>query len=240
MAPAAAVSMANTSMLEPSARRTGALSAVARTARFRGYTPPAMSLRRALASLALLLPGVLGSVAVAQSVDVELLHLGVGDVMRGGGPIAAQLQFRSSLDRPAEIEAVWELPNADLDVVEHARRFVLNPGQAQPRWLYGVLPPDGEGALQGAVYDLRLYEIEGGERVRDLGTVKLGAAVASNPPRPMGLADDALLVVGARSVGLDIFGQAGPNGAIPSMNGTTVILPGARPVARPRRLQHAQ
>ncbi|MEY5031925.1 MAG: hypothetical protein RL354_956 [Planctomycetota bacterium] len=235
MAPAAAVSVANTSMTEPSARSTGAVSGVARIARFRGYTPPAMPLRRALASLALLLPGVLGSVAAAQSVDVELLHLGVGDVVRGGGPIAAQLQFRSSLDRPAEIEAVWELPNADLDVVEHARRFVLNPGQAQRRWLYGVLPPDGEGALQGAVYDLRLYEIEGGERVRDLGTVKLGAAVASNPPRPMGLADDALLVVGARSVGLDIFAQAGPSGAIPSMNGGTVIANVRDPDALPDR-----
>jgi len=191
-----------------------------------GTLPRSMPVRRTLAPFALLAAGVLGSAtahSAAQSVDVELVHLGVGDVARGGGPLAAQVQFRSSLDRVAEVEAVWELTNADLDVVEHARRFVLNPGQAQRRWLYGVLPPEGEGSLQGAVWDLRLYEIEGGERVRDLGTVKMGSAVASNPSRAMGMADDAVLVVGARTLGLDIFGQAGQGGTIPSMNSSTVI-----------------
>lgn len=191
-----------------------------------GTLSRSMPTRRILLPHALLAAGVLGIAAgwsAAQSVDVELVHLGVGDVARGGGHLAAQVQFRSSLDRVAEIEAVWELTNADLDVVEHARRFVLNPGQAQRRWLYGVLPPEGEGSLQGAVWDLRLYEIEGGERVRDLGTVKLGSAVASNPSRAMGMADDAVLVVGARTLGLDIFGQAGQGGTIPSMNGATVI-----------------
>ena len=191
-----------------------------------GTLPRSMPPHRILLPSALLAAGVLGIAtgwSVAQSVDVELVHLGVGDVARGGGHLAAQVQFRSSLDRVAEVEAVWELTNADLDVVEHARRFVLNPGQAQRRWLYGVLPPEGEGSLQGAVWDLRLYEIEGGERVRDLGTVKLGSAVASNPSRAMGMADDAVLVVGARTLGLDIFGQAGQGGTIPSMNLSTVI-----------------
>ena len=165
---------------------------------------------------------ILGNAAVAQSVDVELIHYGVGDVIRGGGPIAAQFQFRSGLDRVTEIEAVWEVPNADLDIVEHARRFVLNPGQAQKRWLYAVLPPLAEGALGGSIFDLRLYEIAGGERVRDLGTVKIATTTASNPPRVLGLADDAFLVVGPRTAGLDIFAQGAQNGAIPSMNTVTL------------------
>ena len=122
--------------------------------------------RRLRLLLACAATAILGSVAAAQSVDVELIHYGVGDVLRGGGPVAAQFQFRSSLDRVTEIEAVWEVPNADLDIVEHARRFVLNPGQAQKRWLYAVLPPLAEGALAGSIFDLRLYEIAGGERMR--------------------------------------------------------------------------
>jgi hypothetical protein len=182
-----------------------------------------MTGRSVLACTSLALAGVLGSAAVAQSVEVELLHFGVGDIARGGGPIAVQLQFRSGLDRVAEIEAVWEIPNADLDIVEHARRFVLNPGQAQKRWLYGVLPPWAEGTLQGAVFDLRLYELEGGERARDLGAVKIAPANAANPPRVLGLADDAFLVVGPRAAGLDIYAQLGANGAIASMNAATVI-----------------
>lgn len=182
-----------------------------------------MGLRSLLACLIIALPGVLGSVAVAQSVEVELLHFGVGDVARGGGPIGMQLEFRSGLDRVTEIEAVWELPNADLDIVEHSRRFVLNPGQAQKRWLYGTLPPLQEGALGTAVFDLRLYEIGGGERVRDLGTIKLTPQKAANPPRILALADDAFLVIGPRSAGLDIFAQTTQGGQIPSMNTSTAI-----------------
>lgn len=179
--------------------------------------------RSSVVCTSLALCGVLGSGAAAQSVQVELLHFGVGDVARGGGPIAVQLQFRSGLDRVAEIEAVWEVPNADLDIVEHSRRFVLNPGQAQRRWIYGVLPPMAEGSLQGAVFDLRLYELEGGERARDLGAAKIAPANAANPPRVLGLADDAILVIGPRAAGLDVFAQLGPNGTIPSMNTATVI-----------------
>jgi hypothetical protein len=165
---------------------------------------------------------VLGSPARAQSVDVELLHFGVGDIVRGGGPIAAQFQFRSGLDHLTEIEAVWEVPNADLDISEHSRRFVLTPGQAQRRWLYATLPPFEEGTMAGSIFDLRLYEIEGGERVRDLGTVKVAPSTAENPPKVLGLADDAFLLVGPRAAGLDIFGQGAQNGAIPSMNVVTV------------------
>jgi len=178
--------------------------------------------RRLRLLLACAATAILGSVAAAQSVDVELIHYGVGDVLRGGGPVAAQFQFRSSLDRVTEIEAVWEVPNADLDIVEHARRFVLNPGQAQKRWLYAVLPPLAEGALAGSIFDLRLYEVAGGERVRDLGTVKIAPSTATNPPRVVGLAEDVFLVVGPRTSGLDIFAQGAQNGVIPSMNTVTL------------------
>ena len=182
-----------------------------------------MEFRSVLACLCLAFSGVLGSSTAAQSVDIELLHFGAGDVARGGGPLALLVQFRSSLDRVTEIEAVWEIPSADLDIVEHSRRFVLNPGQAQRRWLYGVLPPYQQGTLQSTIFDLRLYELEGGERVRDLGTAKLAPSTAANPPRILGLNDDAFLVVGPRVAGLDIYAQAAQNGTIPSMNTTTAI-----------------
>ncbi len=182
-----------------------------------------MTARLVSASLALLLALVLGSEALAQSIDVKLLHFGVGDLARGGGPLAVQVQFTSNLDRPTEIEAVWEVPSADLDIAEHARRLVLNPGQAQRRWLYAEIPPWQEGTLQTAIFDLRLYEVAGGERVRDLGTVKLAPSIAANPPRILGLSDDAILVVGSRVAGLDIFEQRGPAGTIPSMHTTTLL-----------------
>lgn len=159
---------------------------------------------------------------LAADVDVKLLHFGVGDVARSGGPLALQLEFRSALDQVAEIEAVWELPNADLDVTEFSRSFVLNPGQAQRRWIYGVLPPMGEGALGSAVFELRLYELAGGRRVRDLGTARIGPAVAENAPRIVAPDVDMILVVGARSLGLDILSNS-QRGASPSMHNATIV-----------------
>jgi SAM-dependent methyltransferase len=161
--------------------------------------------------------------APGADIEVKLLRFGTGEVLRGGGAAALQLELRSSLDRVAEVELALELPNADLDVVEHARSVVLNPGQAQRRWIYGDLPPLDQGALGGLVVDLRLYELEGGERVRDLGTVRLSPGIADNPPKVLGLGDDAILVVGPRAAGLDIYGQVGSAGEIPSMNLATVL-----------------
>ena len=222
-APTQARMVVKTNMQWGSAARGSELSSTLRVERLRWVHFAPMEFRSVLACLCLAFSGVLGSSTAAQSVDVELLHFGAGDVARGGGPLALLVQFRSSLDRVTEIEAVWEIPSADLDIVEHSRRFVLNPGQAQRRWLYGVLPPYQQGTLQSTIFDLRLYELEGGERVRDLGTAKLAPSTAANPPRILGLNDDAFLVVGPRVAGLDIYAQAAQNGTIPSMNTTTAI-----------------
>jgi hypothetical protein len=157
---------------------------------------------RSIAAALVALLQILGSAATAQSIGVELIHFGAGDVARGGGPLAVQVEFKSSLAERIELEAVWEIPNADLDIAEYSRRMVIAPGQTQRKWLYGVLPPDQEGTLLGAIYDLRLYEIKDGERVRDLGTAKIAPSSAANPCRVIGLADDAILVVGPRSLGL--------------------------------------
>ena len=156
-------------------------------------------------------------------IEVKLLRFGTGDILRGGGVVALQLELRSSLDRVAEVELALELPNADLDIVEHGRTVVLNPGQAQRRWIYGDLPPLDQGALGGVLVDLRLYELEGGERVRDLGTVRLSPTIAENPPKVLGAAEDAFLLVGPRAAGLDIYSQVASGGDIPAMNPTTVL-----------------
>ena len=156
-------------------------------------------------------------------IEVKLLRFGTGDILRGGGVAALQLELRSSLDRVAEVELALELPNADLDIVEHGRTVVLNPGQAQRRWIYGDLPPLDQGALGGVLVDLRLYELEGGERVRDLGTVRLSPTIAENPPKVLGAAEDAFLLVGPRAAGLDIYSQVASGGDIPAMNPTTVL-----------------
>ncbi len=170
-----------------------------------------------------LLVGVLGSPTWAGDIDVKVIHFGAGDIARAAGPLAVQVEFRSALDGPVEIEAVWELPNADLDVAEYSRSFVLNPGQAQRRWLYGVLPPYGEGRLRGEVFDLRLYEVANGERVRDLGTAKIAGSNAETPPVFLQPTDDAIAIIGPRNCGLEVFQQGSDTGAIPSMNTRTQL-----------------
>lgn len=182
-------------------------------------------LRSPLVGLVVALLGLCTASARGADIDVKVIHFGSGDVLRAGGSTAVLVELRSALDAPVEVEAVWELPNADRDIAEYSRRFVLNPGQATRRWIYGVLPPYSEGMLRDEVYDLRLFAIEGGERARDLGTVKIAprAPVAEAEPQFLSLDVDAIAVVGPRSYGLDIFEQTRANGVIPSMNAATVL-----------------
>lgn len=161
--------------------------------------------------------------ASAQSVEVKVIHFGTGDVVRGAGPVAMLVEFRAALDAPVEVEASLELPNADLDIAEYSRSFVLNPGQAQRRWIYGVLPPLGEGTLQSSIFDLRIYERADGRRVRDLGTVKVAPQVAENPPVVVPAERDAILVIGGRSLGLETIGPARDGSSSPSMHSTVEI-----------------
>lgn len=180
---------------------------------------------RLLLLLVLAVLGVLGTAgrAFAADIDVKLVHFGTGDIARGGDTLAVQLEFRSALDRVIELEAVLELPNADLDIAEFSRSFVLNPGQAQRRWVYGALPPMGEGTLMGSVFDLRLYELQGGERVRDLGTAKLSPTVAENTPIILSPEVDAILVIGSRKLGLDMLEPLNQADVRPSMHQATRI-----------------
>jgi hypothetical protein len=161
--------------------------------------------------------------ATAQSVEVKVVHFGTGDVVRAAGPVAMLVEFRAALDAPVEVEAALELPNADLDIAEYSRAFVLNPGQAQRRWIYGVLPPLGEGTLQSSIFDLRIYERVDGRRVRDLGTVKVAPQVAENPPVVLPAERDAILVIGGRSLGLETIGPARDGSSSPSMHSTAEI-----------------
>ena len=181
--------------------------------------------------------GILGCAgrAAAADIDVKLVHFGTGDIARGGDTLAVQLEFRSALDRVIEIEAVLELENADRDIAEFSRTFVLNPGQAQRRWVYGALPPMGEGPLLGSVFDLRLYELQGGERVRDLGTAKLGPTVAENTPIILAPEVDAILVVGSRKLGLDMLEPLNQADVRPSMHQATRIALVKEADARPDR-----
>lgn len=202
------------------AERVGCAGAGLRPER-RGYTPLPMHARHC-ASL-LLAALAVATTATAADIDVKVLHFGAGGIARAGGTLAVQAEFRSALDRPVEVEAVWEVPNADLDLTEFSRGFVLNPGQAQRRWLYATLPPLGEGTLRGEIWNLRLYEVEDGRRARDLGTAKIAADAAEDESQVLGLEQDAILVVGPRSYGLDVFAQATASGTIPSMNVVTFV-----------------
>lgn len=175
-------------------------------------------------AFALALAAVLGSSSHAGDIDVKVLHFGAGDIVRGGGSVAVQLEFRSALTEPIEIEAVWELENADRDITENSRRVLLNPSQPLRRWVYGELPPYPEGTLRDTIYDLRLYEVREGARVRDLGTAKIAPQNAETAPQFLAPEDDGLLAVGGRSYGLDIFAQSrDQSGRIPSMNTLTLI-----------------
>ncbi len=165
-------------------------------------------------------------VAHAQTAEAELrlLQFGVGNVARVGDPVALLVEVRNSLDAPTEIELVWETRNADGDIEENARSFVLNPGQPTQRWLYGTTPESFSVADTGsAVTTLRLYSISAGRRVRELSALPISAESAETPALVVGHAVDILGVIGQQSLGLTGYASTFDGRNSPAHNANAII-----------------
>jgi len=148
--------------------------------------------------------------SAAAQVTLEAISFGAGDCHRPGDFTGVRLAATSGLDEPITAELVFEIEDANGDLVEYGREVALQPGQRVERWLYPRLLPSARPDL-AKVYGVRAFRIEDGRRAREIGAARITAASGRNPSFPVGIAHDLILVLGDRRLGLDPYAIRGPN-----------------------------
>ena len=156
--------------------------------------------------------------------EIRLLQYGVGNVARMGDPVGLLVEVRNSLDAPTEVELVWETRNADGDLEENARKFVLNPGQPIERWIYGTTPEaDSATDATSAVTTLRVFSLTGGRRQRELATLPISAETAETTGSIVSHTVGIFGVMGPQSLGLSGYATNYNSQRSPAQNTNSII-----------------
>ena len=145
---------------------------------------------RALPMLLALL-GVCGAAFAGEDVSMRLEAFGGVAAFRPGDMVGVRVAIRSDLEEPMECLLQWDLPNADGDMVAHTRTVTLTPAQSTQRWLYARLPPTVAAKVANEVFTLRLFEMRGGRRVREMTSLRFKPAEAAPSGAAKGGAPDA-------------------------------------------------
>ena len=187
-------------------------------------------------ALALLVSTVIAAGALAEdAVALRLEAFGAFNAFRPGDVTAMRVQAESRLPEAVECILQWELPNADGDIVAHARPLTLAPGQRASRWLYARLPPGPASSLAGTVFTLRAFEARDGRRLREIGSLRCRIGDASQPSMPVELREGLIGVVGDGRMGLEAFEATFESERIPSMSEVTRLARVAKPQELPDR-----
>lgn len=200
----------------------------------RGSVPTARSLLLLLVALLGLAAPALAAPALANDVKLELLTFGVGNAARPGEWIGIKVKLTSVATDVKTVEMVWELPNADGDIVENSRTVNLSAGASVERWIYGRLPPNSQAQVATSTASLiRLYEVDANKRrIADLGATPISGSTATTAALPVDQLTDMAMVLGDVRVGLDSFaprgGMAGA-GVLPSLNSSLAVVDGVGP-----------
>lgn len=197
--------------------------------------------RRLAGWLAVVCAALLGwgaAPASAGDVTLELLSFGVGNAARPCDWVGIRVKLTSLSTEVKTVEVVWELPNADGDIVENSRTVNLSAGGSVERWLYGRLPPNSQAqiSVSTAAYLIRLYEIDANHRrIADLGSIPINGDVGKPVALPVDQLSDMALILGDMRLGLDYYaprggsGGAGGAGAPPSLNSMITVIEGIGP-----------
>lgn len=149
------------------------------------------------------------------SVKIELDQAGVGGVARAGSYAGIRLRLTDTATRQREVVVRLTMPDADRDVQVWTRAVSLNPGVAQPVWIYTMLPyaVDRDGSFTISVHAAE----EGGLEAAMAGRFGelLGQVVVAPQSSAIGRAMNILPPsaglwgrIGVRSMGLDRFLQS--------------------------------
>jgi hypothetical protein len=165
------------------------------------------------ACLSAALAAFVAAFATAQ-VTVELVSFGVGDVHRPGDFAGVRVAVTSGLAEAVTAEITLEGEDANGDIVEYVREVPLNPGQRVERWIYPRLPPSSRPDIE-RIWPVRVYRVEDGERVREIGAARFTAASGATPSFPVAIDQDLVQIVGDRPLGLETYGVRAPGEPFP-------------------------
>lgn len=143
--------------------------------------------------------------AVANQIDMQVTHFGVGDRARPGDWAGIQVQL---INRGANFPNVlvrMEMVDADGDIAQYSAAITANPGAKQSIWLYARLPYDvTDRQLVFSCYEA----IEGspGKGVAGVKPGKLLGRVVYAPRRTSERTSAGIALVGRTSMGLGLYG----------------------------------
>ena len=189
--------------------------------------------------IAFILFALVVMVAPRAKADTSLAveRFGVGSTIRSGGLCGILVRAQTDVAAPTDGEISWELPNGDGDRVEMSRPVIFEPGRPVRAWVYGVVPPARTAVeAQGFVSTLRLWRIENGARVEELGRVRFTPNSAQQPSQAVDSTTDLIGVIGSGRMGLDAYSNI-PSGfqVVPSENGELRVVMGIEPEGMPDR-----
>lgn len=187
--------------------------------------------RRACVLLTVLLAAALSAAASAQDVAVELVRMGMGNMVRPGDPTGILLRLTSHLTEPVQTRVQWELRNADGDVALYTRTVALAPGSPTERWIYGVLPITSAYAASAldAVTVVRVLQEVDGRVTRELAVKRISGVTAMDPTVAVNLNEAMIGMLGDGRAGLAALSPPpglGFHDVVPSMNESTRIARG--------------
>jgi hypothetical protein len=187
--------------------------------------------------VALLLSAMMARPARASDdVVVTLEQFGALRAFRPGDVTGMCVNLRSNLTEPIECVVQWDLPNADGDLVSHARTVTLTPGQTTRRWLYARLPPSATPqSLATDTFTVRVFEARNGARVRELIQTRFKPGDAARPSEPLSMVQGLIAIVGDGRMGLETLDAQFDGPDVPSMQEATRVMPGTRVADLPDR-----
>ena len=176
-----------------------------------------------------------GTALADDAVSLQLEAFGGVGAFRPGDMVGVRVAIRSDLQEPMECLLQWDLPNADGDMVAHTRTVTLTPAQSTQRWLYARLPPTEASRVANDVFTLRLFEMRGGQRVREMTSLRFKPAAAAQPPMPVEMTEGLIAVVGDGRMGLETMEATVTGNDVPAMQEVTRIARGLKPASLPDR-----
>lgn len=167
--------------------------------------------------------------AVPQT-TIEMIDFGVGNAFRPGGSVGTRIKITSDLDEAVTGLLQWEIENNDGDIAEFAREITIQARGGQTiTWLYGVLPPKVDPTIiLDTDWGFRLFELEEGEKVREIANKRLSPRSAQSTPRPVEIIQDQMLVIGPNAAGLGGYEPRVGLNVNPALNSTSAISWGVR------------
>jgi hypothetical protein len=192
-------------------------------------------LRHRAVSMLLMMLGLCGAAFAGEDVSMRLEAFGGVGAFRPGDMVGVRVAIRSDLADPMECLLQWDLPNADGDMVAHTRPVTLTPAQSTQRWLYARLAPSVAARVANEVFTLRLFEMRGGQRVREMTSLRFKPAEAAQPPMPVEMTEGLIAVVGDGRMGLETMEATMTGNDVPAMQELTRLARGVKPASLPDR-----